>query len=105
VNFGQPEDVPPRGNVYLHPRLGVLLIASNLPPLDADRAYEMWIIPPDGAPRPAGLFQATGDGTAVHLLSQQIDLAQVGAVAVTEEPSAGSPGPTSTPIIVAAAGA
>src|SRR6185436_14572060 len=27
VNFGAPQTAPPRGNVYLNPQLGVLLIA------------------------------------------------------------------------------
>ena len=33
VNFGQGKPTPPRGNFFLNPRMGVLLIASNLPAL------------------------------------------------------------------------
>jgi hypothetical protein len=101
VNFGQPQATPPRGNIYLHPRLGVLLIASNLPPLSANQAYEMWVIPKGGAPRPAGVFQSAQDGTAIHVLGEPIDITQVGAVAVTIEPASGSAAPT-MPIIIAA---
>ena len=61
----------------------------------------MWVIPKGGAPRPAGLFQANPDGTAVHILAGALDLASLNAVAVTVEPAAGSPAPTS-PIIIAA---
>jgi hypothetical protein len=102
VNFGAPATAPPRGNVYVHPRLGVLLIATNLPPVAADKTYEMWILPKDGsAPRPAGLFQSNQEGSAMHTLSQTVDLKDVGGVAVTVEPVAGSQAPT-LPIIFAA---
>jgi anti-sigma-K factor RskA len=100
VSFGKGQPLPPHGNVFIQPKLGVLLIASNLPTAQQGKIYEMWVIPKGGAPRPAGLFQSEG-GTAVHILSGPVDLATLGAVAVTLEPEAGSQAPTSTPIIVA----
>ena len=48
VNFGQGQPTPPRGNFFLNPRMGVLLIASNLPALPAGKTYEMWVIPKGG---------------------------------------------------------
>ena len=63
VGFGKG----PRGNVFLNSTRGVLLISSNLPRLDAGKIFEMWVIPKGGAPRPAGLFEANPDGTAVHV--------------------------------------
>ncbi|MEO5925067.1 MAG: anti-sigma factor [Bryobacteraceae bacterium] len=102
VNFGTPQAQPPRGNVYLHPRLGVLLIATNLPQLTPAQAYEMWILPKDGsAPRPAGLFQSNQAGSAVHTLPQAVNLGDVGGIAVTVEPAAGSQVPT-MPLVFAA---
>ena len=101
VNFGKDQPLPPHGNVFVNSKLGVLLIASNLRPAQAGKTYEMWVIPKGGAPRPAGLFQSEGAGTAMHILSGPVDIAILGAVAVTLEPEAGSAGPTSTPIIVA----
>jgi hypothetical protein len=100
VSFGKGQPVPPHGNVFVHSKLGVLLIAANLPPAQSGKTYEMWVIPKGGAPRPAGLFQSQG-GTAMHILSGPLDLGTLGAVAVTLEPEAGSSAPTSTPIIVA----
>jgi anti-sigma-K factor RskA len=103
ASFGKGPAAPPRGYVFLHPQLGVLLIASNLPAAGQGKAYEMWVIPKGGAPRPAGLFQS--DGTrAVHILNGPIDLATLGVIAVTVEPEAGSPAPTSQPIIAAPVG-
>ena len=102
VNFGGAQPQPPRGNVFVNGRLGVLLIAGNLPQLAPGRTYEMWVIPKGGAPRPAGLFQSGSDGSARHLLSGPVDVASVGAIAVSVEPETGSQAPTTTPIIVAA---
>ena len=101
VSFGKGQPAPPRGNVFVHSKLGVLLIVSNLPPAQSGKTYEMWVIPKGGAPRPAGLFQSGGDSTAMHILSGPVDLSTLGAVAVTLEPEAGSAAPTTTPIIVA----
>lgn len=102
VGFGKGQPAPPRGNVFVNQN-GVLLIASNLPQVQAGKKFEMWIIPKakGSAPVPAGMFQADARGLALHLLAGQIDVATLGAVAVTIEPEAGSAAPTSTPIIVA----
>jgi anti-sigma-K factor RskA len=93
VNFGQGQPAPPRGNFFLNPRMGVLLIASNLPALPAGKAYEMWLIPKGAAPRPAGLFQSGPQGTALHILAGMVDSNVT--LAVTVEPESGSPAPTS----------
>ncbi len=93
VNFGLGAQQPPRGNIFIHAKLGILLIASNLPVLPAGKTYEMWVIPTKtSAPRPAGLFQAGGQGFSMNLLSAPIDLLY--AVAVSEEAAEGSPAPT-----------
>ena len=93
VNFGQGQPAPPRGNFFLNPRLGVLLIASNLPALPAGKTYEMWVIPKGGMPRPAGLFQSGPQGTAMHILAGAVEPNVT--LAVTVEPGSGSPAPTS----------
>ena len=93
VNFGQGQPSPPRGNFFVNARMGVLLIASNLPLLPAGKAYEMWIIPKGGMPRPAGLFQSGTQGNAMHILPGGVDPDIT--LAVTVEPEAGSPAPTS----------
>ena len=101
VNFGRGKPAPPRGNVLLNPRLGILLIASNLPTLPAGKTYQMWVIPKGGSPRPAGLFQAGPNATGFHLVPGSFDATNLGAIAVSVEPESGSGAPTTTPIIVA----
>jgi anti-sigma-K factor RskA len=104
IGFGRGQQAPPHGYVFLHPQLGVMLIASNLPPAGSGKAYEMWLIPRGGiSPRPAGLFQSTGM-RGLHILSGPVDITMINAVAVTVEPEAGSSAPTSTPMITAPVG-
>jgi|SRR5579863_4624390 len=100
--FGEGAPKPSRGRVFVSPGQGVLLVASNLPPAPPGKIYEMWVIPKGGKPVPAGLFQSAPDGTAMYLRKGAVDVATTGMIAVTLEPEAGSPQPTTTPIIVAA---
>jgi len=102
VVFGAGQPAPPAGRVFVNASRGVMMVASHLPPAPAGKAYEMWIIPKGGAPRPAGLFQAFADQTAIHVEPGAVDVAATAAVAVTLENDAGSPQPTSQPLIVAA---
>lgn len=91
----------PKGKVFVNPNAGVVLMATNLPPAPAGKAYEMWIIPKGANPKPAGLFQSQADGTATHVQAGPIDLASLALVAVTLEDAAGAPQPTSTPLFAA----
>ena len=94
---GQPK---PKGRVFLSPSQGVLLIASNLPPAAAGKAYEMWIIPKGGPAEPAGTFQSDAGGSAMHLQRGPVD-PNADLVAVTLEDLAGAPQPTTTPLFAA----
>jgi hypothetical protein len=92
----------PKGKVFVNPSSGVVLMATNLPPAPAGKAYEMWVIPKGKNPTPAGMFQSQPDGSAEHVQTGPIDIATLGAVAVTLEDAGGAAQPTSTPLIVAA---
>lgn len=88
IQFGEGQVASPRGNFYLNPSLGVLLIASNLPPAAAGKMYEMWVIPKGGTARPGGLFQSGPQGTAIYILPGALD--PNATLAVTIEPETGS---------------
>jgi len=94
----------PRGRVFVNKDRGVLLIASHLPALAAGKTLELWTIPKGGTPKPAGVFKPDSDGRAVFLSKGAVEMASLGAVAVTVEPEGGSPAPTTTPIFVAPLG-
>ncbi|MEU7765643.1 anti-sigma factor [Nocardia sp. NPDC049190] len=73
----------------------VVVSAVNLPALDDVHAYQLWMIPVGGAPRSAGILHTTGE-----YLELAADLPDDTAlIAITTEPSDGSPRPT-TPEVV-----
>jgi hypothetical protein len=100
--FGQGQPKPPKGRVFINPSMGVLLIASNLPPASSGKIYEMWVIPKGGGkPVPAGIFQSETDGTAMHVHRTTVDAAAVAAVAVTLENEGGATEPNLPPVLAA----
>jgi len=101
TSFGSDKPAPPKGRIFTNPAVGVLLIASNLPPAPQGKRYEMWVLPKNGKPVPAGLFQSASDGTALHVQRGAVNVAGTKAVAVTLEDEAGVLEPTTTPVIVA----
>jgi Anti-sigma-K factor rskA, C-terminal/Putative zinc-finger len=70
-----------------------LVYLENLPEPTADRAYQVWLIPPGGQPIGAGV-SAPGSGGA-QVIPLDRPLTNIQTVAVTQEPAGGSPAPTS----------
>jgi len=101
VDFGNAPAAVAKGKVYVNARRGVLLTASGLAPAPSGKTYEFWLIPKGGAPQPAGLFEAGSDGEALHFRKGPLP-GNSAAVAVSVEPSGGSPAPTTKPILVIA---
>lgn len=101
ASTGQPQPV---AKVFVNGAQGVLLVASNLAPLDAGRTYQMWVVPKAGGPRPAGLFKPGADGSAIHLRPGAVDLSDAAAIALSVEPDGGSPAPTTTPFLITPVG-
>ena len=95
----------PQGKAFYQRNVGQLVfIASNMPTLPPNKAYELWLIPDVGAPMNAGVFttDARGNGTLVN--SQLPVGITAKAFAITVEDPAGSAAPTSPILIVGAAG-
>ena len=94
----------PQGKAIYIRRNGTLVfLASNMAPLPSSKIYELWLIPRSGAPIPAGLFKPEADGSATVIKPQLPTGIEAKTFAITVEPVAGSPAPTSQPIMVAAA--
>jgi len=77
------------------------LVAHDLPPLKPGRAYQLWLVTRTGKIS-AGTF-AERNGNAVMRATFALPADELRAIAVTEEPAAGSPQPTSAPLIAATA--
>jgi hypothetical protein len=100
TSFGENQPKP-KGKVFLNPSRGLLLIASNLPPAPAGKAYELWFLPKGGEPVRAGMFQSASDGTVMYLEGGAVDGNGAKAVAVTMEADTGVDAPTGDVLILA----
>ena len=91
---------------YVSPNRGLVFTAAGLPVLQEGRVYQLWVIPPGTtAPISAGLVPVNSAGDARMTVELPQGITSVGTVAVTSEPGpAGSPGPTSTPLLAGTAG-
>jgi len=99
IQFGKANQ--PEGKVFVNPSGGLVFVAARLPRLGPDRTFQLWLVPPAGAPKSAGLFRSDEKGSSVTVSNVLVDPATTKAVAVSVEPSSGSSAPTTTPIIVA----
>jgi anti-sigma-K factor RskA len=103
LTAAQAQPQPTARAVYLASRGTLILEASNLKPVDADKTYELWLIPADGkAPIPAGVFRPDATGTASVVLPQLPAGVQAKAFGVTVEKAGGSATPT-LPILLSGA--
>ncbi len=99
VQFGVAENTP-HGRAFVTPTGGVVFVGSQLPHIASDRAFELWLIPKQGAPRPAGVFRPNARGNFVNVSNSHVSPSDLQALAVSIEPLQGSPAPTTTPILV-----
>jgi anti-sigma-K factor RskA len=99
VEFGGGENVP-RGRVFVSRTGGVVFIGSRLPSLASNRAFELWVVPSRGAPRPAGVFTADAFGESVDVAPSSVNTSGAAAIAVSIEPAQGSSAPTTKPFLV-----
>jgi anti-sigma-K factor RskA len=91
------------GLVKYNPRTGAVLFSTDqLPTLPAEKIYQMWLVPTNGAPISAGVF-APGSGTERRLFSAQVPpKTEPKAFAVTVEPAGGVPAPTGPKVLLGA---
>jgi anti-sigma-K factor RskA len=79
---------------------GELLLAAQLPPLESDQVYQLWLIAGQEAPVSGGVFTVGGDGLGVLALGPGAAAAGL-TLAVTAEPGPeGSSGPTTDVLII-----
>src|SRR5438067_2562653 len=82
----------------------LLLMATNLAALPAGKTYELWLVPAQGAPVPAGLFRPDARGSVALSPSAVPAGSEAKAFAVTIEPESGSSTPTMPIVMMGAAG-
>jgi len=101
--LGTKPTVFPEGHAsYLAKKGSVVFVANNLDQLQANRTYELWLIPAglNAKPIPAGTFKPDTYGRASLVTSGLPVGVDAGAFGVTIEPEGGSKTPT-LPIVLA----
>jgi hypothetical protein len=74
-------------------------VAHHLPAPKTGRTYQLWLVTAKDKIN-AGTFSPNANGDAVVRATYNLPKDALAAVAVTDEPTAGSPQPTTTPIIL-----
>jgi anti-sigma-K factor RskA len=101
-----PQKAPkqPSGTAIFSPsQKRMMFMASNLAPVPEGKAYELWVIPTQGAPIAAGVFKPDEHGNAVMMDHKMPEGVEAKAFALTVEKEEGSDKPTS-PIVLMGAG-
>ncbi len=90
----------PQGKAFYHPRKGLLFYAADLPSLTPDRTYQLWLVPAQGNPISAGVFQVDSKGNGEVVLPALPGGVAAKAFAVTVEPVGGVPQPTGPKVLI-----
>ena len=94
----------PQGKAfYLRNRSSLVFIANNMPALPPQKAYELWLIPTQGAPIPSGVFKPDARGSATVVNPPLPPNTEAKAFAITVENETGATSPT-MPIIMIGTG-
>ena len=78
----------------------IVIVASSLPPAAQGRTYQLWGIESGKPPVSLGTFNTDSSGHALASVAVPAGL-RIAVTAVTDEPSGGSPQPTTTPFLAA----
>jgi Anti-sigma-K factor rskA, C-terminal/Anti-sigma-K factor RskA, N-terminal domain len=91
----------PSAKYFLDRRAGrIIIAASSLPPAAQGRTYQLWGIETGKPPVSLGTFNTDSSGRALASVAVPAGL-RIAVTAVTDEPSGGSPQPTTTPFLAA----
>ena len=86
VQFGSAQSNRPRGNLFVHRHLGIVLVADRLSNAPSGWKYESWIVPKNGPPRPVETFAPDSAGQAVSLVPGPVKSEEWQSIAVSMEP-------------------
>jgi anti-sigma-K factor RskA len=91
---------PAHGILLLKPEeQNAVLIVQDLPPLQRDRAYQLWLGLGGSQRDNGGVFRVDEQGFGLLHITAPRPFTAYQRVGITEEPAGGSPGPTSPRVI------
>ena len=97
--------IGPQVHAFCHPKLGIILYGGSVPMPASNRTYQLWLVMKDKNAKPmsAAMFRPDDSGKVMLMVpAMPADMDSTAALAISEEPSGGSPQPTSAPIWVGA---
>jgi anti-sigma-K factor RskA len=101
---GQPGAPGASARAYWSRRSGMVFAAASLPPLPADKVYQVWVVAEAQPPISAGLLRPDAQGAAYETFKTPQDIPTPKVVAVTLEPEGGVPQPTGDKVLVGLTG-
>jgi anti-sigma-K factor RskA len=93
---GMPEG---SARVLYNARMGSMLYDGTLAPAPANKSYQLWVVPKEGRPISAGVFNPAA-GESSHMMMKVPPGMAPKAFAVTLEPAGGMPQPTGAMVLV-----
>ncbi|MGO9639794.1 MAG: anti-sigma factor domain-containing protein [Candidatus Acidiferrales bacterium] len=75
-------------------KMGLLLMAHDVPQLPSSMTLQLWAIDKQGKPLSMGMFRPDQAGQAMMVMPMGANLNEIAALAISEEPSGGSLQPT-----------
>jgi hypothetical protein len=99
-----PQPGMPKGSAHVmyNAKMGVLMYEGQLEANPANKSYQLWIVPTQGNPISAGVFNAASTATD-HFFMKLPPGITPKTFAVTLEPAGGQPAPTGPMVLVGAA--
>jgi len=104
LTTGKTPPAPTARAVYMASRGALILQASNMQQLPTNKTYQLWVIPANGAPIPAGVFRPDASGSGSVVLPSIPQGVTAKAFGITIENEGGSTTPT-LPIVLSGAAA
>jgi anti-sigma-K factor RskA len=104
LTMGNEKPKPQAKTIYSPQKGRLIFIANNLPPAPAKKAYELWLVPKQGAPVAAGTFWPDATGNVTMMKTTMPSGMAPKAFAVTIENAEGSDTPTMPIVMSGAAG-
>jgi len=87
------------GRVMYNARMGMLAYEGTLDPAPAQKSYQLWLVPAQGSPINAGVFNPAAGETSHWMMKLPQGIAPM-AFAITMEPTGGMKQPTGPKVLV-----